>query len=278
MLPTFIAPFSTKTMKPTVLATQPAISQSLVKELREDICPRRLHAVYLMGLPTTPTDSQLRGIFFEYKLTGSMGKAGVPPQEPMQRNGKRYIDFERLEHQVAFFKEELLPHYGIEILDTDVVLSTEFRHPETDETILVRCRLDVLARVNGKLAVIDIKATADIANGGWRNPIGLDHTQAYFYMWGLYQSQELNPEGVMPEFYYLVADWSPRMDYECIKVEWNNGSFWEVRQAATDAYDKLQHMEHNGYPTQPSFSQCKSCPFQDTCADRKVFKDIKVIW
>jgi hypothetical protein len=261
-----------------VIATKPSISQSLVKELRSDVCPRRVYGAYVLGLPTVPNDNQLRGIYFEYKLTGSCGKSGIPPQEPLQRTGKRYIDFERLDQQAVFMREELFPYYGIEILDTDVVIATEFTHPDTDETIVVKCRLDVLGRVNGKLAVIDIKATGDVANGGWRNPAGLDHTQASFYMWALYQSKELNPEGVMPDFYYLVADWSPRTDYEVVKVEWSNGSFWEVRHAATEAFDKIKHMQEQQYPTKPSYQQCQSCPFQQSCTDRQQFKEIKVIW
>ncbi|MDJ1499371.1 PD-(D/E)XK nuclease family protein [Xanthocytophaga agilis] len=260
------------------IASRPSVSQSLVKELRNDVCPRRIYGAYVLGLPTVPTDSQLRGIYFEYKLTGSCGKSGIPPIEPLQKTGKRYVDFERLDGQAQFIREELFPYYGIEILDTDVVIATEFTHPDTDEIVTVKCRLDVLARVNNKLAVIDIKATGDVANGGWRNPIGLDHTQAYFYMWALYQSKELNSEGVMPEFYYIVADWSPRSDYEVIKVEWNNGSFWEVRHAATEAFDKMKSMEEQGFPARPSYQQCQSCPFQHSCTDKKQFKEVKVIW
>ncbi len=260
------------------LLRKPNISQSLVKELRHEVCPRRIYGVYGLGLPTTPNDSQLRGIYFEYKLTGSCGKSGEPPQEPLQKNGKRYVDFERLDQQAVFFRDELFPHYGIEILGTDVVVSTGFNHPDTGENIAVKCRLDVLGRVNGRLAVIDIKATADLANGGWRNPLGLDHTQAYFYMWALYQSESLNPEGIMPDFYYVVADWSPRMDYEVIKVEWNNGSFWDVRQAATEAHERMKQMAAEEYPTRPSYQQCQGCPFADTCPDRRQFKEVRVVW
>ena len=261
------------------ITLRPSVSQSLVKELRNnDVCPRRVGSVYVMGMPTVPNEAQLRGIFFEYILTGSCGKSGIPPVEPVQRSGKRYVDFERLEQQAEFVRNELLPHYKIEILDTDVVVATEFEHPDTGEVVTVKCRMDVLARVDGKLAVIDIKATGDVANGGWRNPMNLDHTQAHFYTWALYQSQELNPEGVMPDFYYVVADWSPRMDYEVIKVEWSNSSFWEVRRAATEAYEKLKKMEAEKFPTRPSYQQCQQCPFQSSCPDRRLFKDVKVVW
>lgn len=258
------------------------ISQSLIKNLgREDACPRRIMEVYVNNLKTDPNEAQLKGMLFEYHITASAGISGQVPIEPVGTGNKRYVDFVRVEEQAFFVRDVLLPHYGFELYASDVELSTEFASPHLPVPITVRGRLDAIGLREGKPCIIDFKATATIdsphAMYAWKSPSTMDHTQAYLYMWLYARNREVNWNGYIPDFYYIVAEWGPKKDYEIIRVKWNALKVMEVEQAIIAGHSLMRQHHADGWPEIPSFYECRGCPVRHACAKRKTFKEIKTV-
>lgn len=264
------------------------ISQSLIKDLNKETgyCPRRLKESYINGIrmDAVPNTAMHKGICFEYFFNGSVGVGGVIPTIPKKGKGEGIpVDYERLQEQAEFFKDTIFPYYGFEIYDQDVELSTEFidSKGQLPHPITVRGRLDIIGIRDGKPCIIDLKATGEIDNGfsqnAWKSPSTLDHTQAYLYMWLYARNKEVNPAMYIPDFYYMVAEWGPKKDYELIKVEWSSVRAGEIEQTIIQGYNKMLELKEQGWPEVPSFYECKDCPIKNACAKRKSIKDIKLV-
>jgi CRISPR/Cas system-associated exonuclease Cas4 (RecB family) len=260
------------------------ISQSLLKDLgKETFCPRRLYESYILGKRTDAEEGTAlhKGVCFEYFINESTGVGGKKPHIPTKKGGEMPVDYQRLKQQAHFLNSTVLPYYNFETYLDDVELTTEFKCDELPHPIFVRGRLDRLAFRDGKLCVIDFKATADIDNEyalqAWRSPSTMDHTQAYLYMWLFIRNKDYNSHGYIPDFYYFVFEWGPKSDYTIIQVKWEQSKFREVERSIIDGYNKMIDLHQKKWPKDPSYYECKDCPIKNVCDSRKIVKDIKIV-
>ncbi len=258
------------------------VSQSLIKNLDKEYCPRRLYEQYILGKEGEATESMQKGILFEYYLNGSTGIHNKKPLEPVMKNGKRYVDYERIEQQ-ARRVGSLLSQYDFCLDDQiyNVEISTMFEHPDMPQPIIVRGRIDQIATRKGKLCIIDYKLTKKIDSDhslySWKSPSTMNHTQAYMYMWLYMRNREINPNGTIPQFYYAVFEYDTKMDYEIIQVEWDATKIREIEYAIVNSYHKMLDEQGQGWPVRPAFYECLTCPIKNSCKQRKKIKDIKLV-
>ena len=128
------------------------MSQSILKMLygylTDTECGIQVKSKILKTTTFPTSDAQLLGQWFEYIATGQLPVSGIEPIPKTTRSGDLTAPFKRVEGHVSNYKA-ILSKYNIEVLETGKVL-------ETDNYIGT---VDILAKIDGKLSIIDIKTT-----------------------------------------------------------------------------------------------------------------------
>ena len=130
------------------------ISQSILKRMQDYIegeeCGLKIKAQYVDGVVFPPSDAQLLGQWFEYECTGALppyDSERIP--EPIRlKNGNLSKAYERMSYQVANYKA-LLKHYDVKIKS----IGEEIQYGNARGTT------DIIAEVDGQIAIIDLKAS-----------------------------------------------------------------------------------------------------------------------
>lgn len=254
------------------------ISQSMIKAFnQDDYCPMKLKVVYVKKTHSLiPSDSMLRGVFFETLCLGSGVHGKVLTDLKRLKNGKKSVAQERIELQAKEFPIILNSH-GMSIDDKDVYLEIDY-----EPGIKLNGTIDFISSiwddVDGPIekSIIDLKLTASIYSQFgpycWHFPHNMDHTQAfmYTYLWNKKYGEEL-------PFYYLVFDYKPKPEYKIVKKLVGRLELYELRESIRKTIEKINFHESKGYFTNPMYHNCRNCPLKDTCPDVTKAKKIESI-
>lgn len=234
------------------------ISQSALKDYyKPDMCPTLFMAKYAEGLRTPPSDVMFRGLYFEHKLIGATRGGESVEFEPLKKGGKPQAQID-LDELVQYGKG-IMKALNIEAVEVqpEWVVDGNILHP------------DLLAKVNGRLAIIDIKYTEtkeDDRWNGWGNVEEMDHTQALHYTMGY----QLLTGDFIP-FYYLVFGKSGWVRF--IKI----GITPETFHAHVERVEKFKmDLSREKFEPKPSFNVCRNCPLE-SCDARSKFPEVEGI-
>jgi CRISPR/Cas system-associated exonuclease Cas4 (RecB family) len=223
-----------------------------VNHYHSPACKHYWKLIYIDGNETPPSDAQLLGQVFEYKLTGQKTLHGQTPELPKLKNGgasadERMID-ERVEATKAF-----LEHHGIVLRNGSVFIKDG-----------ITGHIDAESEVNGKPAIIDIKFTEtkeDDKWHGWGDMDKIDLLQPATYVWGMGTPYR--------RFYYLIVGktWLRLVQVLLTQADLEDmhTRFAAVREAIAQA----------DFSPTPTWKNCKSCKLADICQHSVKFPEIE---
>jgi hypothetical protein len=237
-----------------------SLSQSRVKLWETTNCKKKALAEMTGEVVIPPTDSMLKGSFFESGALGSGVKGQITTDLPRLASGKKSIEQIRIETQIqrfhSLFDPESDEYLGWQITDKQLHLQAG----DKEGTLDFVCRRDSVR------SVWDLKLNGDLMNpsGWWANPQHMDHIQLATYKY-LYRQKY----GEDPETYYILFDYSAKLNIKVLKIDISEDSLVNYLHRFSVVKETLLELD-DCEPT-PSFYECNRCLVR--CEDR-VFKPI----
>lgn len=247
----------------------PKISQSLMKSyvdyLNGKECGKLFKAMYIDKDPEAqmpPSDDMRLGIFFEYLCTGALPRDGKTPEPDVvykgKSNEKLSAPYERAIESAKLFKK-IIEHYNIEILEIGRVLSTN------EENGI----LDILAKWNGELCIIDLKYSG-LIDDKW-NERGWDleslHMKDSLMIQPVHYkylaNKCLNVDDI--PFYFFVFSNSDINNVKIIKAEVDESKMQSHIVALQNIKSKLATDKFIAHPT---LKKCSKCPISHKCESK----------
>jgi len=248
---------------------QPAISQSLIKEIfKKDCCPRQIFYAFVEGRDLLePSEAMKIGRYFESELLGSC--RGGEKQEPkLIKGGEKAAAYRECDEIIAFARE-VFRRLSLDFDKKNVQVELKADY--------LKGSLDLIAKdIQGKgEAIYDLKYTAtqpdDIWNG-WGDPESKTdaHLQAIHYVFTYFKKY-----GKYVPFYFLVFG----------KSKWVKVIKVKVTKEAIDLHierikyvsEKLREFEKDGFKGNGTFNKCLACPFYNECPDKSNLPEIETI-
>lgn len=281
--------------------TELRVSKSLIRQLLYKgtpypACPSKvLHTLLLRDVISPPTDSQIKGLYFESKCLGATADGNYVEDLPRhKKTGDKLADHERIDQAINLFsrvKEE----YGLLVTPNRIQLyhKRRWKDPSCEWDILIYLDgiLDLISpirncRYSFPEAVIDLKLTRDrdvvetYSNGlfhstPWGNMAQADFTEAMMYrlIFGR-------------PFVYLVFDYrKENPGYRDIPIitdvtDPDQEKASKATERMIDLYKTLRWViitikqwESDGWPMSPIPKVCNSCPIGD-CPKRDSSEEI----
>ena len=268
------------------------LSKSLLKRMfykgeLYTMCPYKTYVMDLTSrFQTSPTEAQLKGLYFETKcLGGSANNEKTYDLPRHSRTGKKLADHDRIDKAVELFRY-VEREYKL-IVDPKLVQVHASKiwgdNENRNVTVHLEGTLDLASPITvpGKYSFdiinIDLKLTKDrdICHSHnsmdgftimpWGCPENIDFTEAMFYRL-LFD---------LP-FMYLVFDYKSRGAYFkdiLIATDVNDPSpvlasraklrMRELYETMRKAVETILEWEHYGWPLEPSEKSCANCPVMD---------------
>ena len=255
------------------------ISQSLLKALtkyaEKKECGLKIEALYIDKVKGTTTPAQALGNWFEYKCTGALPAYHPEVPEPkVLKSGKLSVAYERMLNQVENYKQAIT-HYKVTDLKDGVSLNWGN----------ITGTADIIAKVDGKPSIIDIKTTALFDNkweefgwntehlaGEFRPKLNL-LLQALHYKW-LYK----NIYGEDADFYFWVFSTTNQNDFKIIKVNIEDELYEEHANDIRAALNFLMHNIKTGFRAIPEISRCAKCFLSESCTSKIEVPVVSEVW
>jgi hypothetical protein len=243
-------------------------TQTALKDLEgPSTCPSRWHHQWeLKEFRLEASLSMMRGSYFEYLAIGGGVGINEVTSLPKLKNGEDAISTTRIEEQAARMKASLEdtshPDYlGLIVDDTQVVLEGDGK----------KGTLDIIGHFNdnpiigkefaNRKVFADVKLTRDLY--GVRPPYcygdidSMDLVQLEHYT-NLYR---LNYNEI-PVVCYLVADYSPRLNFQLQAISITDEDIKSVNKRFDIAEEVRLEYEDKGWITDPSEKECEKCPLK----------------
>lgn len=251
------------------------LSQSGIKSLFHPYgggrqCPRLWLETNINGMETATSDAMMDGLIFEHELLGATARNGEIPTRGEKKGGGFYkveSDVRGLAQKTA---KEVFPHYGIEILDTQIKLSTDDK----------KGTLDALMTIDGKRALLDVKFTnfADDEYSIWDfTSDNKTWKQAKNYQDAIRQSTHYvlmwhEVHGEYLPFYFLVVGKSGWV--KLIKFQLTSNGVDAHEREIRAARELIAEYEQDGWQETGDYKTCHKCPVQD-CKSRVIFPHVE---
>jgi len=271
--------------------TELRISKSLIRQLiykgePYPVCPYKVyHTLLLRDVVTPPSDSMIKGLYFENKCLGDSANGNTVVDLPRhKKTGAKLIDHDRIEQAVERFNK-VKEDYGL------IVEQNRVQRYHKRRWIDCQCKWDIPIYLDGTLdllspittsgysipeATIDLKLTRDkdvvdtYSNGlfhstPWGNMEQADFTEAMMYrlIFG-------------KPFVYMVFDYKATnagfMDIPVItdindpdhqKADKASKRMAELYKAIHWVITSVMQWEVSGWPMTPIPKVCNSCPIED---------------
>lgn len=243
----------------------------------EGRCPEKVRATYIdREIEFVPSEPMILGSWMEYLMIGTTTQGEKEP-EGITDKMKNSAAGKRIVIQAAKW-EKIKKRYKI----TDIQLQVKKKVPvhlefgKYESTVLMSGIYDILCKVDGRKAIIDIKYSGNAlsmwGDFGWGNPQGMDLKQSMHY-----PMMELHDTGEVVDFYYFIFDSTPQMNFRPLKINVTGGSLKQYMLRVQTAWvevmrERLRKGKH--FSTNPSTAQCFECPLMETCKDYREFPDI----
>jgi len=251
----------------------PNISQSLIKNyvdyLNQKECGLFFKANYIDKDPEAqkePSDAMKLGIYFEYLCTGALPKNGVVPEPEYVYKGKANerlsVSYERVQQSAENFKK-IIEHYKIEVLEVGKIIVTDG----------LSGVLDILAKWNGELVIIDLKYSG-LIDDKW-NEMGWEtdslHMKDSIMIQGVHYKLLIEKsEGIKDiPFYYFVFSSQDANNIKIIKQEVDESKMQSHIVAIQNIKEKLSYsIKANDFVPYPSMQKCANCPIAHKCKSK----------
>jgi hypothetical protein len=239
----------------------------------------------------------LYGLYFESQTLGmTRDKNTVEDLPRTASTGKKTAVHERLDQQIAKFKQDIAPGFGLVIGKDNVQL--EYVMPLDHEGFEFVLHPDLISPILDPsldeknplpMACIDAKVTESIFSSygdfSWAVPHTMDHTQATSYALGMAEADPdysrwfmttFPGEGIFP-FYYLVLEYGTGLRYKWVRKRVLPNDIAEMKQTIRRTIATLAMWKALGWEPQPSYKDCARCPLSATCPKYRIGRDIEVI-
>jgi hypothetical protein len=211
--------------------------------------------------------------------------------------GEKYLDHIRVDDQILRF-HALIKQYKIIVTNNNVQVPIVTVWDQ-DPDVLLKAELDIFPTTiilpdeedsnipKMWAAIIDLKLTADVnatyGEFSYGSPQFLDLIQAKMYHYVVRNiNKQLNPhlDGLITKTVQSLIDknaiqfllWifnykKDKLEDKFIRVAWDPTKEAELHESIRKTVSSLEKGEHEGWPTNPVFHLCKSCPWKE-CPDR----------
>lgn len=260
------------------------LTQTIIKKLKDDNkCPHRIKKVFIdREVKEEPTESMVKGMFFEYLALGNANYDGdIINDLPRKKGGEKTVDQIRIEQQVKKFKDEVIPLYEVNILGK----GEEFTYEHEGITLRIKVDFYGTIRYNGKTYPLigDLKLTGDMTNQfgdfSWGFPQNIDHTQAILYSWVFTKAFQEQADPGMPDplFIYFVFDYKPIPEYKLVHVAPERLRFAELKQTIETVKERMIYYDATGWSYKPKYTECAKCPLVTTCPAAHRKPEIEIV-
>lgn len=256
------------------------LNQTVIKILNNfdfsdaNMCPAQVKATMFSDseFESLPTASMMKGLYFE-NLALDLNR---DIEVPILKNGKKPVDYERIEAQAEKFKNIKEDH---EIM---IYSKQEFIEVDYTEEIKLFGTLDFVSslRENDEIfhekAIVDLKLTGNVystfGDYSWAFPTNMDHTQAFMYneLYKIKYGEDL-------PFFYMVFDYSPSMNYKIFRKQISSIERAQLTESIRMAIARIKYFDENGWIEIPRHDRCGNCPLKDTCNKFTNKRNVEVI-
>lgn len=256
------------------------IKQFYHKGNRRDICPlQKYDELISKKFPFEPTESMLKGLYFESKILGESADGGKEYELPRdKRTGKMLSDEIRINQQIQLWPM-IVEQYGLIVNSTGKDKNIQVPHcvemsihGHEDIKVFIHTTADLISPITAKgyekdMCVIDIKLTtgskgihSTFGEFGWGDMSRIDIFQAVLYSM-VYE---------LP-FAYMIFDCKKNPEYKLepintdtlhpdpIKANEAKIRIQEVKQTISNMIDDIILWEGNGWYTNPKSENCSKC-------------------
>ncbi len=243
----------------------PNISPSAISSFYdEQYCGTQYKAVTVDRTHSIESLAMLKGKVFEYRAIGATTKEDEVPQLPLLAGGGPSADDKKIAECAETFKE-VIKDMGIEILEKQIRL-------EKDGHSGI---LDMLAKVAGEKAMVDLKFTETKEDDrwspyAWGDLDNRDHTQPVHYIWLWHHIH-----GEYLPFYYLVFGKGGWIKF--IRVKVSKATMSEHEQKMEQFAIDVKAEADAGWTPRPDRAKCAKCPLFHTCEHAVTTPEIQVI-
>lgn len=256
------------------------LNQTVIKILNNfdfsdaNMCPAQVKATMFSDseFDSLPTASMMKGLYFE-NLALDLGR---DIEVPILKNGKKPVDYERIEAQAEKFKH-IKDDHEIMIYSRQELIEVDYT-----EEIKLFGTLDFVSsfRENDEIfhekAIVDLKLTSNVystfGDYSWAFPANMDHTQAFMYneLYKIKYGEDL-------PFFYMVFDYSPSMNYKIFRKQIGSIERAQLTESIRMAIARIQYFDENGWIEIPRHDRCGNCPLKDTCNKFTNKRNVEVI-
>jgi hypothetical protein len=254
--------------------TKPRLSQSLLKDYVDyydqntNGCGLYIWKKHFEKIPTTQSDTQKLGVYFEYLCTGYLREGEQAPQPEMVYKGtpkeKMAADYERATQSAQLFKR-MIEYHNIKILKVG-----EYLLHNNSSGIL-----DIRAEWGGEECVIDIKYTSLFDDKF--NPYGW-HTESLIYKSSLllqpihykYLIEKMEGKPNIP-FYFFVFSAKDPEKAKIIKTNIQDEHIYIHEENYVEKMKRYIEFHYNNpdkLEARPNYVRCKDCSYFDICEKR----------
>ena len=260
--------------------TKRKITQSLMKDFSDYLlgkeCGLVIKAKYFDGVEFPSTEAMKLGHYFEFKATGQLPKYGEVPEPVKVYKGTAKEDFStdyKRAIQSSELYKKLIKEFQIEILSVGKTITSGF----------MEGTLDILAMVEGRRAIIDLKYSGLIDNlwspMGWHEDSMAENEghmiQAVHY--SLLERLESNAD---VDFYFWVFNSKNPDDMRIYQIIIEESRFDMHLHSVFETRKRIMNIaKSKSWKPYASPVKCMDCPLVKTCKHKQLLpKPIKIYY
>jgi hypothetical protein len=261
------------------------ISQSLIKGMialkQGKECGLVFQAKFVHGIWSPPSEVQKVGLWFEYMVTGAVGKDGITPVAEYTTTNELKAPYKRMQAHIANFKR-IIDYYKIIFVSIGTKIITNGLEGTVD--IVATCERDIVT-ANGRVIVragelffIDIKTTGLIEDKwndyGWAFETLKTKTSLILQPIH-YKYLSILEYGYEVPFLFFIFSQTNEIDHKLfefrmveddeVQKEDKKQLFDNHKELIENTRGWLIHYDNNGYEALPEVSRCAKCMLKDTC-------------
>lgn len=260
--------------------TKRKITQSLMKDFSDYLlgkeCGLVIKAKYFDGVVFPSTDAMQLGHYFEYVATGQLPKYGEKPEPVKVYKGTAKEDFStdyKRANASASYYTKLIKEFDIEVISTGKTITSGF----------MEGTLDVLANVNGRRAIIDLKYSGLIDNlwspMGWHED-SLSENEGHMIQAVHYSLLERLDSNADVDFYFWVFNTKNPDDMRIYQIIIEESRFDMHLHSVFETRKKIMNIaKSKSWKAHASPTKCMTCPLVKTCKFKKLLPEpIKIYY
>ena len=256
------------------------ISQSLIKDWWDYRAGFECGAIFefrhLKGKRTKPSEVMMLGSRFEYECTKALNLDGEEPPKVVTNRGYPVQKAMNLLEQVPVFKLAL-KYYKVTDMEINKTLSYD-----NDECI-VEVHPDIICKMNGTPAIIDIKASGLLDSKFKNNDFSWDLEGLPFRHKLVVQpihTKVVCQEAMYTEnipFYWWIFSYTGDSEARFIKAQVSINRIVAHLDTIEEVYNEITAEVPLGLTPRPSVGKCYGCDFKDICKHEMIIPEIQTV-